>query len=974
MKATLTDRLVATGVFVYAFVLYFLTMAKTTSFWDSGEFIASVYGLQVMHPPGAPFYLLVGRLFTFAAPLFSGLTPEPVAYTVNLVSVFATAFTVLLTHLIIVQLVRLWQTREATLAGEVPTWTSAQRLSANVAGVVGALTFAATDSNWFNAVEAEVYAPSILFTALVVWLALRWHEATVAEEAEIRARGEHPFGLHADRYLLLIAYLFGLAIGVHLLNLLAVFFVAVIVYFTKFDRADLTTAQRTKGLLLTGVVGSAVFLAIYPGIIQTLPTIAEVTGAPVLVFVAVIAACAGSVWYTQRRRMPVGNLLALGATLVVIGYSTYGIIPLRSATNPPIDLNDPDTIEDFVSYLKREQYGSTPLLRGASFDARVVRNPRTGEPEYEERLFPRRHSPDPSHVRVYQQYNSDLDFFVRYQLGHMYWRYFMWQFAGRAGDHQDAGWISGFRGKGDLTGLTPSEVASRNAYFLLPLLLGLFGMAWHFMRDWRRALAVLALFFITGVGIILYLNQTPNQPRERDYSYVGSFFAFSLWIGIGAAGLIELTREALARQAEALRRTATLALAAVLFLAVPGWMAYENYDDHDRTGNIVASDFAYNLLNSTAPNAILFTNGDNDTYPLWYLQFVMGVRPDVRVVNLSLLNTPWYIKQIKNQRDLESDPVPMTLTDAQVDALRPATDFQPTDLQLPPPPGATVPWAGGAPAEPMTWRLNGRPFGQDRSLLYVADLAVLDILRAVAEGGWERPVYFASTVGPDSELDLQPFLQNEGLARRVVPVRRSTPRGDGAVVPEIALERVRGFRIQNLADPRVYLNENERNMSDSYRRTLGLIATELAAQGYQAEARALLERLEVEVPFATIPAGFGSLYTLAEAYTQLGDRDRMVATLRRAEDLALRQYQTARSAPAQERALQYIQFVQGAYLMGSAYEEAAAFTARLADALGAPQLRQTPDEMRAQGEAMRRSANLDTLTAEDAFADGPAGG
>src|SRR5690606_4417747 len=264
----LIDRLVAAGVFLYALVVYLLTMAETAPFWDSGEFIASVYGMQVMHPPGAPFYILLGRLFTFLAPLFGGLTPEPVAFSVNLVSVLASAFTVLLTHLVIVRLVRVWK-------GAPEGWSPADRLAANAGGVIGALAFAVTDSFWFNAVEAEVYALSMLFTALVVWLILRWREATLEEEAALRARGEHPFGLKADRYLLLIAYLFGLAIGVHLLNLLALFFIALVVFFTKVDREDWTTRQRWFGIVGAGVAASLAFFVVYPGIIQWLPSLAD---------------------------------------------------------------------------------------------------------------------------------------------------------------------------------------------------------------------------------------------------------------------------------------------------------------------------------------------------------------------------------------------------------------------------------------------------------------------------------------------------------------------------------------------------------------------------------------------------------------------------------------------------------------------------------------------------------------------------
>ncbi|MCH8031451.1 MAG: DUF2723 domain-containing protein, partial [Bacteroidetes bacterium] len=383
------DRLVAAGVFLYALVVYFLTMAETASFWDAGEFIASVYGLQVMHPPGAPFYILVGRFFTFFAPLFGGLSPEPIAFSVNFVSVLASALTVLLTHLVIVRLVRVWK-------GSPDTWSGLDRLATNAGGAIGALAFATTDSFWFNAVEAEVYALSMLFTALVVWLILRWREETLAEEADLRARGQHPFGLKADRHLLLIAYIFGLAIGVHLLNLLALFFIALVIFFTKVDREEWTPMRRWVGIAGSGIVGALAFFAIYPGIIQWLPEGAEAFGSPTLFFLLVVAALVAAVVVTQRRHMPIANLVALSITMVMLGYSTYGLILLRSAADPPIDLNDPETAEAFVSYLKREQYGSTPLLKGYTYNNQSGAvgyevDPRTGGlVEADEASFPRR--------------------------------------------------------------------------------------------------------------------------------------------------------------------------------------------------------------------------------------------------------------------------------------------------------------------------------------------------------------------------------------------------------------------------------------------------------------------------------------------------------------------------------------------------------------------------------------------------------
>ncbi|MEO0556556.1 MAG: DUF2723 domain-containing protein [Bacteroidota bacterium] len=950
MTGKLIDRLVAAAVFLYALVLYWMTMAETSPFWDSGEFIAISNGLQVSHPPGAPFYMLAGRFFSMFSGVFSGLSPEPVAYAVNFMSVLSSALAILLVHLVILRLVRIW-------TGHPDTWTPLQRIAANAGGVIGALAFAATDSFWFNAVEAEVYAMSMLFTVLVVWLALVWRDATRAEEAELRARGEHPFGLHADRYLVAIAYLFGLAIGIHLLNVLTLFFIALIIYFQKIEAPGATMGQRIKGLALTALGSAALFLVIYPGIVQVLPDLAGKSGVPVLFLTALVAVLVGLVWWTQKTKHPILNLLALTITVVMIGYSSYAVIFIRSAADPPIDENDPETTEAIVSYLKREQYGNTPLLTGNTF------NNRTGQIDARETTFPRRYSSEPSHLSKYAEYSSDMDYFLSYQLGHMYWRYFMWQFVGKAGDIQDTGWISGLGGKGDLSGLTPSERAGWNAYWGLPLLLGLLGLMFHFSRDWRRALAVLVLFLITGVGIIVYLNQYPFQPRERDYAYVASFFAFSLWIGIGATGLIQLATEALASSAATVKRVAAVGLAALMFVAVPGWMAVENYDDHDRSGRRIATDFARNLLESTAPNAILFTNGDNDTFPLWYLQEVKGVRRDVRVVNLSLLQTPWYVKQLKNQWSRESAPIPMTFTDEQIEAIQ-ASRFDPQQVSLPVDPRAFVDEriagrvdTSGMPRQ-MTWQLNGRVFGEGVNVLYPNDIAVLDILKAVAEEGWTRPVYFASTVAPDSELDLQPFFQNEGLARRIVPIRRDTGDPDGVVVPEIVADRLGKFQFQGLDDPEVYHDENARNMADGYRTRFATIAMALAQQGREQEALELLDRIRTAVPTETIPSSFGALYTLSQAYQNAGQPEQSVQILKDAEALAFEQLDRAdRSGDRQQQstAVQYLQFIQQSYLLSGLYEEAAAFSSRLAVAAGDPALERSADDIRQQAKAMLRA-------------------
>ena len=944
------DRLTAAAVFLYALVLYALTVAPTASFWDAGEFIASVHNLEVMHPPGAPFYMLLGRFFSMFVPT------AYVALSVNLISVLASAGTVLLAHLTIVRLVREWQPPQAEQ-------TAAQRVTALTAGVVGACAFAATDSFWFNAVEAEVYALSMFFTAAVVWLVMRWSGQVRAERAALSRRGLTPFGLKANRYLVLIAYLFGLAIGVHLLNLLALFFVALIVYFTLFDRPEKPTGTRLGHLVLTGLIASAAFFVIYPGVITVLPELAGSSGAPLVFFLAVFAVLAVAVYITQKKQWPAFNLVALCLVMVLAGYSTYALIYIRSAADPPIDLMNPETSENFVSYLKREQYGSTPLLTGPAFDDATGRVSPS-----EEKLFPRRYSPSPMHARVYARYDSDAAFFWQYQVGHMYLRYFLWNFAGRASDLQNAPAITGLGlaqeaslpgeappgGDGAQISQTPSEKASRNVYFALPLLLGLIGAFYHTSRDWRRAFSVLVLFFITGLGIIVYLNQTPMQPRERDYSYVASFFAFSLWIGIGAAGLLELTYDALKSRlaGAATQQGVLLGTGALLFALVPGLLAWQNYDDHDRSGRYVAPDYAYNMLQSVAPNAILFTNGDNDTYPLWYLQEVEGVRTDVRVVNLSLLQTPWYIKQLKNQQARDSAPLPIDWTDAEIENLVPEP-WQPREVQLPVPKEQMRERSEVFIAQedtsriesPMTWTLEGQSYSQDFNVLYVNDQAAYNIIRTNAEQGWERPIYFAVTVGQSSMLNLQNYLQLEGQAMRVVPVRHEQY-AMGRAVPGLTTEHMKKFKYRNLDDPDVYYDSVIRNMIDGYRNVFSRAAEGLVDAGDAQNARALLDTLSARVPFSTIPGDALSRLLMARAYQSAGAEDRALALMKEAEPLVLGELEAARSEQESAYAAQYVQMIRLAYLEAGDYEAASALSGRLSRLMNDASLEQTPDEIR----------------------------
>jgi len=962
------DRLTAGFVFLWALALYVSTMAPTVSFWDPGERIASAFKLQVMHPPGAPFYLLLGRIFSMLAP-----SQETVALAVNTISVLASAGTVLLAHLIIVRLVRRWQDDRSEV-------TTGQYVIALASGVIGALTYAATDSFWFNAGIAEVYALSTFFTALVTWLVLRWSEAARKEEALLKGKASHLFQLDANRYLVLIAALFGMAIGVHLLSLLVFFFVALIIFFTEFDREEWTPKQRWGRLVLAGGIASAIFLAIYPGLVKGLPKIFDATGAPFMAAIGIVVLVSYGIYATHKRRMPRANLALLCLAVILIGYGSYTLVFVRSATEPSIDMNDPDNFERFIDYLEREQYGETPLLSGVSFDDETGRvNRRDGT----EKLFPRRHSSDPQHWKVYERYDSDLGFFLDYQIGHMYMRYFFWNFVGRTTDKQGASWTTGIPGLSPDSGSepsmqTPSQKEARNVYFALPLLLGLFGAFYHFSRDWRRAFSVFVLFFVTGIGIIIYLNQAPMQPRERDYSYVGSFLAFSLWIGIGAGGILQMVYESIKDSVASLSQALPLLGTGLLvFLAVPGWMTLENYGDHDRSENYVARDYAHNMLSSVAEDAILFTNGDNDTYPLWYMQEVEGFRTDVRVVNLSLLNTSWYIRQLKDHRTYESEPLPISMSQDRIEDARPMR-WKPRTVKLPVQTNALQsrlqPYLPGANQDtsmlesPMTWKLEGRSMGKDQRLLQVADMTVYNMVRTNAENEWKRPIYFAVTVARSGQLNLQDYFQLEGQAYRVLPIKHSQPLG--RVVPGFTDKRMSQFRFTNLADSTAYYNENARRMVDGYRLHFSHAAEQLARKGQTERGQQLLNDLMASVPFSTVPGDVQTLMFTARAYRSIGDNDKLAEVLREAQPVVFDEVRTASSRRQFSRALLFAGRVRQGFRDAGRTEALNTFDKKL-NALLAEAPYKVPSRI-------RRSYGLDTDTsgggAQPALPGGMGGG
>ena len=751
-------RGIAVTLFLLAEAVYLMTMAPTLSFWDCGEFIATSYTLGVPHPPGAPLFLLVGRLFSMV-PFF-----EDIGARVNLLSTLSASATVMLTYLIIFQLITVYRKSDPR------SWDDSGRLSAYGAALVGALALAFSDSFWFNAVETEVYAPSLFFTALVVWFILRWF----GEESQ---EGN-------ERWLMAAMYVIGLSIGVHLLSLLAIFAVIMVYYYKKYE---VTVAS----FLVMAVAASGAFLLVYIGIIKGVPILMQQAswwGIAILLGGIVYV-----VYVAHIRKYRLLHTLSMSLLLLIVGYTSYALIYVRANASPSINENNPSTGEAFFAYLNREQYGELPL-------------------------WPRRWSEEPIHRYFYQQYENDLDYFFRYQLSHMYLRYFGWQFIGREGDS-------------DGTDIERADI-DWTQLWALPFLVGVFGMFSHFHRDWKMGSVVTALFILTGAALVIYLNQVEPQPRERDYSYTGSFFAFAIWIGIGAENLIKLVRNIAADAQE--RNILSIVTLGALLLVVDGRMLYANYAVHDRSGNYVPWDWAWNMLQSCEKDAILFTNGDNDTFPLWYLQEVEGIRTDVRVVNLSLANTGWYLDQLKNTSPHGAKKIAFSLSDEELKGIS-FVPVQPVEVELPAGSekealigeyrSADLDVPEGV-VDTLRWQIEPTIIYRERGFLRPQDFAVYQILM---NNYAKRPIYFAITVGRDNLLGIDNYLRLDGLAYKVVPVESSEERVFVGT-PKLWTNLCSVFRYRNLDNPDVFIEETSFRLSKNYKPLFSSLAAALAEE------------------------------------------------------------------------------------------------------------------------------------------------
>ena len=937
-KFQLVNNMTGWVIFLVASVVYLMTIEPTSSFWDCGEFISSSYKLEVGHPPGAPFFLLVGRFFA----LFAGNDVTQVAKMVNMMSAIVSAFTILFLFWTITHLIRKIVVKNNVI--EVK-----DLITIIGSGVVGALAYTFSDTFWFSAVEGEVYAMSSLFTAVVFWAILKWENAADQK--------------YANRWLLLIAYLMGLSIGVHLLNLLAIPAIVFVYYFRKY--------KVSRNGIIYSVIVSVLLLAlmlyiIIPGIVKV-ASIFELMlvnsfGLPynsgLIVFFAILfGGFAYLVWYSIKRKQVILNTVVLALTMIVIGYMSYATILIRSSADPPMDQNNPENVFTLLSYLNREQYGTSPLYHGQYYNAPIIRSEpgkkmyervngkyeiqyRRPKIEYDERftsIFPRMWSTEPQHIDAYKEwgkiegiplnvttrngeteirrkpsFGENLRFFFRYQLGHMYFRYFMWNFAGRQNDLQSFGeffkgnWLSGIKfidefrlGPQDNLPAFLAENKARNKYYMLPLLLGLTGLVFHYMRNRKDFWVVGLLFVMTGIAIVVYLNQYPFQPRERDYAYAASFYAFAIWIGIGVVALIDLI------QKKSHGIVPGILVVVVTLLLVPGILLKENWDDHDRSGRYTTRDFASNYLNSCAPNAILFTNGDNDTFPLWYAQEVEGIRTDVRVCNLSYLGAEWYIDQMI-RKAYDSDPIPFSMTRDQYKTgrrdyvylfnqidehvnLRDAMNFIRSDDPRTKTFGNIRDRIDFIPArkykisidkekilstqtvreelsdqivDEMRWELNRENISKNGLMVY--DL--------IDNNDWNRPVYFAVTVASELYMNLDVYFQLQGLAYRVVPIHQETIQGQrGSIDTDIMFDNViNKFKWGGVQDSTVYLDENNLRMLANMRNNFGRLAETLINEGKQDSARVVLDRCMEVMPHDRVPFNY-FMIPIIENYLRLGD-------------------------------------------------------------------------------------------------------
>ena len=950
-KFRLWNIITSLAVFVVAAVTYISTIEPTASFWDCGEFIASSYKLEVGHPPGNPVFQLIARFFT----MFTDASGAAVA--VNVMSALCSALTIYFLYLTIVFFAK-------RLTGKKDGYTLPEALAIFGSGAVGALAYCFSDTFWFSAVEGEVYAMSSLFTALVFWAMTKWYE-----------QADQP---GSSRWIVLISFLMGLSIGVHLLNLLAIPAI-VFMYFYRKHEDDKLSLKQCFGFFLLSVVilGLLVFM-----IIPYLPKIAayvdlffvNTLGLPVnsgaaFFLVAVLGLCFWGLFKTYDAGKVFWNTVLLCFTTIVIGFSIFSIIIIRASVKTPTNENQPDNAFSLVRYLSREQYGSSPLVYGQYFDApydtyipkywalvgdKYVKVDGPIAPRYKssgKMLFPRMwgSSGDGRYEEFYESYmngnghsvpgaqhkkptfGTNLSYFFDYQLNWMYWRYFMWNFAGRQNDvHSpspgnifDGNWESGitfldeFRLGDQSAAPAPlSENKGKNHYYMLPLLLGLIGLFFQFEKDKRGSWLVFLMFFMTGIAIVIYLNQPPYQVRERDYAYAGSFYMFSIWIGFAVLALYQGVKSLLkGRESAAVAAGVTVAC-----LLVPALMAAENWDDHDRSNRYTAVEMAKNYLNSVGPNGFLITHGDNDTFPLWYAQEVENVRHDVRLLNTSLLGTDWYIDQMKYAIN-ESAPLPLTIPQTQYlygtndyvfvndtrNQVIPIADvmrvFKHSDAKLALQDGRRVDYimsrkisvpvnkenalkSGIVPAEFADLMLDEiiLEIPKDKTFLSKQELFFLDLLAGYE---WDRPINMLSS-GGEINVGQRKYLMYEGFSSKLVPFENKTSGGSiGKVDADDLYDKIMNVYKWD-ALKRTDYNVDYQNLYTflgviNQREVFVNVADALIQKGEFDKAKEVLDKCLECVPFETYPiesvcVGFSSndlrVINMISQYYLLGEPDK----------------------------------------------------------------------------------------------------
>ncbi len=1018
----ITNNIIGWIVFAIAAFTYCMTVEPSASFWDCPEFISTATKLEVGHPPGAPFFMLTGNFFTH----FTG-DPAKAAFCVNIMSALLSALCILFLFWTITHLTRMLICKDGT----VTTW--GQIITIMGSGVVGALAYTWSDTFWFSAEEGEVYAYSSMFTALVFWLILKWED--------------HADEPHSDRWIVLIFYLTGLSIGVHLLNLLCLPAIALVYYYKRHPQA------QTKGSLVALLVGfllvAAVLYGVVPGIVEVggwfelffVNTLGMPFNTGMVVYIlALIAVVLTAIWSTTKTNRTLTNGLYLASVgmlgipffgtgfmsvligivllatlyfllnmkrkdgkmllrkrilntsllcmlMLMIGYSSYAVIVIRSVANPPMDQNSPEDIFSLGSYLSRDQYGQTPLFFGQAFtsqpdfdaNGQAIYNTTTEHhrkektqaneadtyedvesleslqyPSGMKMLFPRMYSS--AHAQAYNdwlggnlhlrdvnyttsggdfQYGQmpsqwdNLNFFISYQINFMYWRYFMWNFAGRQNGYQSNGekehgnWLTGipfidnaiYGNQKELPNELQQDKA-HNVFYMLPLLLGLLGLFWQAFRGdkgVKQFWVVFFLFFMTGLAIVLYLNQTPMQPRERDYAYAGSFYAFAIWIGMGVAALADLLGRALKARKKATEEFGVLpaAVASVLCVLVPLQMVSQTWDDHDRSGRYACRDFGLNYLDTmpekladgTPANPIIFSNGDNDTFPLWYNQETEGKRTDARVCNLEYLQTEWYTDQMVRpaynspslpiawkraeyvddgkhgyfaivDRKAELDafkkahpngPDPYELTYIMDNYVRTKQIF-PTDSvvvkvnkQNVINQGITVP-AGMEIPDHISLSLKWAGRGMSRKQVMIYEM--------LARNNWKRPIYMSVTLGAENYAGLQDYFCLEGLAYRLTPFKLGQSRID---TDKMYTNLMKRFKYGNVAMPGIFLDETNLRMAQTHRRMFSILVERLLNEGKKDKALAALRMCEKVLPEATVPYEYADV-DLATLWFHAGDK------------------------------------------------------------------------------------------------------